>query len=182
MGLEEPGGSAARTFPSDTATIGVAYVHRRIVCTLPDADPVTVRDETIELKLDQASRPMDPKVRSVAALPLLSVPSNPQGSEHVTAILYLDSEELGFLNDLTRIKKLKLMCEELLKSVRSMDRTDAGTIANNEFWISAEPTQPLLEAPPAVPASFQLNPEDPPRVPDVPYINFDFSDFQRVSD
>src|SRR5947207_2825940 len=74
LGADDEAGSAstaARTFPAENATIGLAYTCRRIVRSLRKVKPEDLKSAMGQLNLNAASRTMAGDVGFVLAIPIL---------------------------------------------------------------------------------------------------------------
>ncbi|MEV6643686.1 FAD-dependent oxidoreductase [Amycolatopsis sp. NPDC051371] len=181
---DEPGGSAGRTFPANAGTIGAAFVTRKLVCSQVNAGSGEFQEAMAALDLNYASRAMSSRVGAVAALPLISFGDDVikgRLREKVVGVLYMDSDEPEFFNDLDRMANLISMTREFICTLRDLSSTSAGNLANNDFWLGEQSARTLeLPTDPAELVGLEIRADEVVRVRSAPYLNFDYSDFARV--
>ncbi len=111
--------STGRTFPEDTATIGLALACRQPIRSLKGITPEHLQDAMDCLKLREAAREMAPQVGFVLAIPLLQPTDEYVGPSTVAGVLYIDSRSSNYwLND-SEVEKICRVVEVGLKSLES---------------------------------------------------------------
>jgi hypothetical protein len=167
--------TAGRTFRAEAGTIGLAYRTARIVETRIAAPHVDLQADMKVLQLNTISRRMSSAVRSVAAVPLLGGGAN---SAEPVAVLYIDSTREDAL-DRAALAEVVAMCDGFLEEVARLAARTVGRIGNYEFWgrgreaYSPVPMDSGLRA-------LRESPLAPPSRANVPFLNFEISDFSRV--
>ncbi|CAB4943707.1 unannotated protein [freshwater metagenome] len=189
---DPPERHAGRTFPVGKATIGAAYSLQKIVRTSATATAEQLETDMKKLELNDASREMSKKVRSVVAIPLLR--NGPQHETHglamadrgptVIGVLYIDSFDPGLFDDLGLLRVLRQICESFLGSLLRLTETEAQRIANTRFWTGRSQSLEVPIPPQSkdLEALEALEDPAPPTTTEVSQINFDFSDFVPVED
>lgn len=176
--------AAGRTFPANHATIGAAYVLRKVFRTGAGAENETISRDMEKLQLNDSSREMAPSVRSIAAIPVIGQTRQEYkraSTETVIGVLYLDSGQVSYFSDDDRMTTLVTMTKQFATRLSSFADTTAGRVANNAFWRGTTTIGPLqLTADQATLETLEAAPQAPPVAKDMPQINFDFSDFERV--
>ena len=185
VGLDDtPPNAAGRTFEANHATIGAAYVARQVFRTSAEAENETIGEDMRQLRLNDSSRKMAQSVQSIAAIPVIGQTRQTgtgAPTETVIGVLYLDSGQRSYFNDEGRMTRLVTMTGQFATRLSSFASTAAGRIANNAFWRGTATIEPLtLPADPASLPTLEPAPQAPPVAKNVPQINFDFSDFEKV--
>ena len=85
-----------RTFPTDIATIGQAYICRQPIRSLKDVTPEELQKAMDLLRLKTAARDMAPQVKFVLAIPILQPSTEYAGPSSVSGVLYIDSRSDHF--------------------------------------------------------------------------------------
>jgi hypothetical protein len=135
------------------------------------------------LNLYKTSREMAAKVWSIAALPLLTTRVYPgsRRSPEVLGVLYMDSYQADFFADAAQLGTVSKICESFLSTLSEVSGTNAGRLANTEFW--GRGAEAVVEAPPAAEGSWltlELVEGFAPTTGDAKQLNIDFSDFRPV--
>jgi hypothetical protein len=123
-GVNDKGGAestAARTFPAENATIGMAYKSRRIVRSVRRVSREALRNAMGALKLHTASREMSPAVTFVLAIPILQpeVVGQFLDPSPVAGVIYIDSTAPDFFVDDKELKRLVLMTQQFLNGTET---------------------------------------------------------------
>jgi hypothetical protein len=167
--------AAGRTFPVRNATIGLAYMHQRIVRSVASVDPMSLNKTMEGLKLNDASRKMSTSVGFVLAIPVLAPGSH---GSRVIAVVYVDSTAPSFYIGDDELRLVVLMTTTLFRSLteqRALERITNIPSSENIDAVTPEPLSPEAAStlefvksiePPALNVQFDLN--------------FDYSDFVPV--
>lgn len=175
--------AAARTFPSQNGTIGLAYRCRRIVRSLDTVKPEQLNAAMGLLKLHAASRKMSEEVGFVLAIPLLEpeIASRYTAPSPVIGVIYIDSKAPNFFINNADLKRIVSMASEFLEALLRTRHTPLnriGNVALAEISLEIKPAEVL---PQDMCDVFALVAEvDPPRISEAFYLNYDYSDFLFV--
>jgi hypothetical protein len=182
LGLEDgkplvgaSGDTAGRTFTADAGTIGLACKTASVVQTRPGSSHAELEADMQRLHLNSISRTMSSAVRSLAAVPLMSRFGS--GAQPV-AVLYIDSTREDALGG-DALAEIVAMCQGFLVELKRLGARSVGRIGNYEFWGRERDTY----APATVDAglrALQKATIEPPVLEDVPFLNFEITDFARV--
>lgn len=171
----------ARTFPTNTAAIGLAFHTKKIVRTKRNITARVLKKAVDALQLQAAARNMWPTVRCVLALPLLAPALQSTGDTIVIGVLYIDSDQDGYFITNEMLDSIASMCGCMLQT---LSRDQAGRF--DRLSNSASPGQPSFNPPTFVLTRPMLNAFDllgKPVAPSAPVpfqFNFDHSDFAMV--
>ncbi|WP_440710674.1 FAD-dependent oxidoreductase [Herbiconiux sp. YIM B11900] len=169
--------TAGRTFPSDNATIGLAFQTKKIVRSVHTATHATLDQDMHALDLNAASRTMDKSVKSIAAIPLLGTPIDGDGVNVVVGVLYLDSEVKGYFSDSRRLKGIIEMARSFMASLPGRRAGAAERVANTGFWQSDSSIESSARTVGVLQALEVLDREKAPVSSELAQLNYDFSDF-----
>ena len=168
-------GKAARTFGFNHASVGYAAVTRRIVNTRrkSDAEPDTqyaadLHEDMELLQVTEDSQRMNPNVRSVLAIPILTPDRN-----RTFAVMYADSTSVNAFNQ-DSITTLATMCKSFASKVGDIIFDRVGN-----FPIPAAVSIPEIK--PEVISKLKVirtvETPDAPVAPNATYLNVEFTDF-----
>ena len=179
--VDESAPTAARTFPAENATIGLAYRTRRIVRSRPGILPADLIRAMITLNLNEASSSMSEEVGFVAAIPVLQPDSDFFQPSPVSAILYFDSHDQGFdLND----EELWVMSNIVDRVVQSVGHGSSGAldrIENVPLHALSKSTRSPGKIPASVAKDLLVSAVAPPRLNQAFVFNFDHSDLTPIT-
>ncbi len=167
---------AGRTFPNDHGTIGEAFLTQKVVRSVPDATSGGIESDMRTLQLTKVSREMSDEVKAILAIPLVSVQER---GTFVVAVLYADSEIQGFFSDDDRLSTILKMCERFMNEIKRVSGENLHSLTNYDFWSDGDVDVPRDEGPSPLPSLERSH--MPPSAEDVPFLNFDYSDFVRVA-
>jgi hypothetical protein len=172
--------AAARTFPAEKATIGLAYSCRQIVRSTKGVSPEALRIGMEALNLNFASREMSSSVGFVMAMPIVQseIVGGFSGPNPVAGVLYIDSEQPGYFIGDERAKDLAAMVELFVHDASDFGLLEFRRIRNlsvgrRQLTVPSKGTPPsgvsgLLEIVTTV---------EPPRTAKEFQLNFDYVDF-----
>jgi FAD-NAD(P)-binding len=173
--------AAARTFPVEDATIGLAYRCRQIIRSVEGVSPTALQRAMEELKLNDASREMSPEVSFLMAMPIVQPERVGEfaGPSPVAGVLYIDSEEPNYFIDNERVKDLAAMIELFTQDASNFGLEEFRRIRNRSV---GKRTDTLVEKAEirrnVVAAALQaVNAVEPPRTTGAFQLNFDYVDF-----
>jgi len=168
-------GKAGRTFGFSHATVGYAAVTRKIVSTRSKANTETdsqyaadLHEDTENLKVTEDSQRMNPNVRSIIAIPILS-----PDEERTLAVLYADSTSVNAFDE-SSITTLATMCKSFASK---LDEIDFNRVAN--FTIVAPDSVPQMKGE-VIEKLKVIRPIERPSAPiakSASYLNIEFTDF-----
>lgn len=172
--------TAGRTFPANNGTIGVAYHYRKCVRTGRNIKWKDLDEDMKSLDLMETSRKLAKKVWSIAALPFLT--THAQSSE-ILGVLYMDSYQKNFFaTDETQMSTVSKICQSFLSTLNEVSGTNAGRLANTEFW--GRGTETAVPDPRALKDSWLalevMEDLAVPTTSNAKQLNIDFSDFRPV--
>jgi hypothetical protein len=168
-------GKAARTFGFNHASVGYAAVARQIVCTrskdISETDAQyaeALQQDTEQLKVTADSQRMNPNVRSVLAIPILTPDKN-----RTLAVLYADSTTVNAFEE-SCITTLVEMCKSFASEIGDIDFSRVGNF-------QVPPTVSIPEMDGGAIARLQvmkaLESPSPPSAKNASYLNVEFTDF-----
>jgi hypothetical protein len=170
-------GEAARTFPKDIATIGLAYQCRQIVRSRAGIDPVRLKEAMEWLRLHKASRSMSEGVSFVLAIPLLQPEAGYTLQSPVAGIIYLDSKAPGFSVDDDELLGLVVMAQHFLDGLERAPRDAFDRVRNLPFTGLSESAPPAEGLPGEVADAIELvGALPPPRTSKAFQFNYDYQD------
>ncbi len=108
-----------RAFPSDMATIGLAYGAQKPVRSTQGITPEDLKAATNQLNLRRAARGMADEVGFVLAIPVLQPEHAMIGPSRVIAVIYVDSKSSGYWLDDAQVDQL---CRVIEGGVRAIER------------------------------------------------------------
>ena len=168
--------TAGRTFPAGAATIGAAYLSRRIVRTPRDIGKGALVAAMAGMGLARSARSMRPGVGFLLAMPLLQPDGVHYPPSPVAAVLYLDSADLGFWLDDAEIDRLRVTLEESIRSVETPNSHPFGRVRNIPVGRATKVSDDGGKAAIDPGALEVVSGVDPPRTGHEFTLNFDFSD------
>lgn len=175
--------AAARTFPANNGTIGLAYKCRQIVRSKLLTESTQLSKKMESLQLHAASRTMSNKVNFVLAIPLLE-PEQSSGytsPSPVAGVIYIDSEAPGFFIDDNELKDLVRMTTELLNALVRAKKRPFDRIRNIAMTGLNTPIKAAEKLPENVSDTLQLvSAVRPPQTLEPLDLNYDHSDFFPV--
>jgi hypothetical protein len=161
--------TAARTFPTTTMTIGLAYRCRKIVRSRAGVNPKALHSAMAKLDPLAASREMSSSVSFVLAIPLLEPETDYSDNNPVAGIVYVDCGSPNFYLDDEKVKRLVSLCNrflfELNREVRfnrirniALAKRNSTPVAPDELPGDVQTELELLEiASPRTGTAFQFN-------------------------
>ncbi|MCD9816653.1 FAD/NAD(P)-binding protein [Bradyrhizobium japonicum] len=176
--FEEKGSeaTAGRTFPNDSATIGLAYGARQIIRTVKGVRAERLNEATGQMKLEIASRPMSRKVRFVLAIPLLEPEDHYSLQTPVIGVIYIDSEADDFFVSDEELEALVALAQRFLSEMEKRD--GFSRIRNQRPSLTSTTQCARREIPAEVTDVFEVVAGiEPPRSTRPLQLNFDYSDF-----
>jgi hypothetical protein len=182
VGTSIPAGkpTAARTFPVEKATIGLAYRCREIVRSAKGVSPEALRRAMDALDLSAASRAMSGGVGFVMAMPIVQPESVGafSGPSPVAGVLYIDSEAPDYFVDDSRVKELAAMLELFARDASDFGLVEFRRIRNRSIG-KKQNGIPLKDTiPPNVTGALEtVDVVEPPRTDKAFQLNFDYVDF-----
>src|SRR5262249_8488071 len=120
----DPLHTAGRTFPADTATIGIAYQTRKIARSKKGIKPDRLAAVMKTLNLSAASRAMSEGVSFVMAVPILEPLTKFTLPSPVAAVIYIDSNAQGFFIEDAELQQLVAKINGLLSALRNANAFD----------------------------------------------------------
>lgn len=168
--------TAARTFPTQNATIGLAWRTQRIVRAKRGVDRSELAVAMQALQLNEASRRMAGEVSFVLAIPLLETPSIVPVKQAVAGVLYIDSTADQYFVEDEQLRVLVSMGIALLEGLSDERRTKFNRVRN------LPPPRPTADASAAILPSADgaleiVGSVSPPATLSPFQFNFDHSDF-----
>jgi hypothetical protein len=174
--LDDAKSTAGRTFPAQNATIGQAYLTRRIVRSQPGIRPVKLNEVMEKLSLNQASRKMSSEVGFLAAIPIVQPENDFYDPSPVCAVVYFDSRDKGFDISDRELAQVVRLVERIVDSVRRGTGVPLDRLENTSLFRRADSAKTAARIAP-VARSALLSPDiDPPRVKEAFVFNHDHSD------
>ncbi len=175
--------AAARTFPAENGTIGLAYQCRRIVRSARAVKPLRLNEAMEPLKLHAASRLMSKEVGFVLAIPLLE-PEHATGftaPSPVAGVIYVDSQAPGFFIEDKELRELVAMAAEFVEVLTRTDKSPVDRIRNVRLSDLGGAARPPGRLPKSLAGILDLVMDvEPPRSSAPLQINYDYSDFYPV--
>lgn len=170
--------SAARTFPANNGTIGIAYRSRKIVRSVSKIAPPQLSEAMDSLQLNEASRKMSSSVKFVLAIPLLEPGNSLSNAPSVTGVIYIDSEAENFFIENEELGSIVKMATELLNALTRANRKPFDRIRNIETSSTNKQSKPIDSLPQETRDTLELVTEiSPPQTNELLNLNFDYSDF-----
>lgn len=173
--------AAARTFPAENATIGLAYKSKLIVRSRMQVDPNDLNQAMQSLNLNDASRKMASEVCFVLAMPLLHArASGKNSSSDVLGVIYVDSTAKEFYVNDESLKDIVAMAQSLLDALLGLSRESLERIRNlpSPAWRSQTVANFKM---PMVNGTLELiRSIEPPKASHPIQLNFDHADFVPV--
>lgn len=170
--------AAARTFPANNGTIGIAYRCRKIVRSVSKIASEQLSEAMDLLQLNEASRTMSSGVKFVLAIPLLEPDSSSTGAPAVAGVIYIDSEAENFFIKNEELVELVRMTAELLDALTRANRKPFDRIRNIELSSTSNQSKSAADLPPEAEKTLELVTEiAPPQTMESLNLNFDYSDF-----
>jgi hypothetical protein len=170
--------SAARTFPANNGTIGIAYRSRKIVRSVSKIAPTQLSEAMDSLQLNEASRKMSSSVKFVLAIPLLEPGNSLSNAPSVTGVIYIDSEAENFFIANEELGSIVNMATELLNALTRANRKPFDRIRNIETSSTNKQSKPIDSLPQETRDTLELVTEiSPPQTNELLNLNFDYSDF-----
>jgi len=168
---------AGRTFPVDTATIGVAYRCRKIVRSRRKITNVSLRETMRRLRLNNASSEMSRDVGFVLAIPLLESGERYTWPSPVVGVIYVDSDAPHYYIDDDRLAVLVSIAQRFLESLASPTVEQLGHVRNFPLSEIAKRRRAAAGLPLVASKTLELAGITPPSTR-VPFqLNYDFSEF-----
>jgi hypothetical protein len=174
-----PGKAAARTFPVDNATIGLAYRCRQIVRSAEGVSPQALKGAMAALDLNAASREMSDTVGFVMAMPIVQPEESGKfsGPSPVAGVLFIDSEAPNWFIGDVRVKDLSAMLERFAQDASGFGLVEFRRIRNRSSS-KRQASVPAKDSVPAKVAEFlEIVSVVPPRTIKPFQLNFDYVDF-----
>jgi hypothetical protein len=171
---------AARTFPTEKATIGLAYRCRQIIRSAEGVPPETLRQAMEALGLRVASREMSFQVGFVMAMPIVQPERVDEfsGPSPVAGVLYVDSEEPNYFIGDQRLKDLAEMVELFARDASTFGLVEFRRIRNLSVGKRANELADRATIPPAIAGALEtVSAVEPPRTTKAFQLNFDYVDF-----
>jgi hypothetical protein len=173
--------TAARTFPTSNATIGLAYRCRKIARSRAGVDPEKIRAAMASLNLHAASRSMSDGVSFVLAIPLLEPDEKYTLHRPVAGVIYIDSKAERFFVDDDELRGLVLMIQEFLDGLERSPRDAFDRIRNLPLTGLSNMAPPTEDLPDAVADVIELvGTVAPPRTSKPFQFNYDYSDIVPI--
>lgn len=170
--------SAARTFPANNGTIGIAYRSRKIVRSVSKIAPTQLSEAMDSLQLNEASRKMSSSVKFVLAIPLLEPGNSLPYAPSVTGVIYIDSEAENFFIANEELGSIVNMATELLNALTRANKKPFDRIRNIETSSTNKQSKPIDSLPQETRDTLELVTEiSPPQTNELLNLNFDYSDF-----
>jgi hypothetical protein len=172
--------TAARTFPVDKATIGLAYGSRQIIRSAEGVSPEALRIAMQALDLNAASRTMSSNVGFVMAMPIVQPETAGKfsGPSPVAGVLYIDSEQQNFFIGHERVKDLVSMVELFARDASEFGRSEFRRIRNRSGGRLRDALPDKVAIPPDVASVLEtVIGVEPPRTGEHFQLNFDYVDF-----
>jgi hypothetical protein len=170
--------TAARTFPTTTMTVGLAYRCRKIVRSKRGISSSALLDAMGQLEPLAASRKMSPSVTFVLAIPLLEPEDNYSDNSPVAGVVYIDCTSTKFYLDDERVGRLVSLCNRfLLELTRG---TKFNRIRNIALARRGSTPVPREQLPPQLEGQLELLEIEPPRTSRAFQFNFDHLDTASV--
>lgn len=171
--------TAARTFPAKNATIGQAYMTRRIVRSRRDVPKEKLSEAMKLLDLSNASREMSKMVGFVMAIPIVEPedPGSYTAPNPVAGVVYIDSEAQDFWIDDAGVARIVRMIKEFVHGLDGGDMDCFPRIRNVLLSGCGDDPPNRSELPPAVSGAIELAALDPPMTSGPFQFNFDHTDF-----
>jgi hypothetical protein len=172
--------AAARTFPVDKATIGLAYRCRKIIRSTKGVSTTALHNAVEALNLNEASRAMSSKVGFLLAMPIVQPEAVGEfsGPSPVAGVIYVDSEEPNYFIDDVRVKELISMVELFARDAGGFGLEEFRRIRNRSVGKRAETVADRAAIPLEVVGALEtINGVEPPRATQPFQLNFDYVDF-----
>jgi hypothetical protein len=170
-------GAARRTFPARNATIGLAYLCRRIVRSKKRVTAGSLRTTMKGLRLDRASSDMRKDVGFVLAIPLVEAGEFYTSPSPVAGVIFIDSNAPNYYIDDHDLTVLVSIAQTFLDDMVERDLEKLGGIRNFPLAELSKRRKKASELPQAARKTLELANLLPPST-QLPYqINYDFSDF-----
>jgi hypothetical protein len=170
--------SAARTFPTTTMTIGLAYRCRKIVRSKLGVDPKALLGAMSKLEPLAASRVMSPYVSFVLAIPLLEPEQDYTDNSPVAGIVYIDCGTPDFHLDDSKVKRLVSLCGRFLFEMNREPRFNR--IRNIALSKRNSTPVPQEGLPTEISGELELLEIEPPRTARAFQFNYDHLDIASV--
>lgn len=170
--------TAARTFPTSTMTIGLAYRCRRIVRSKAGVGREALHSAMGQLEPLAASREMSSAVSFVLAIPLLEPEDDYSDNNPVAGIVYIDCASPNFHLSDDKVMRLVSLCNRfLLELTRDVKYNRIRNIAlAKRSHVAVAPDK----LPPGIEAQLELLEIEPPRTARSFQFNFDHLDIASV--
>jgi hypothetical protein len=170
--------TAARTFPTSSMTIGLAYRCRKIVRSKPGVSSQSLLDAMSQLEPLAASRRMSSSVTFVLAIPLLEPEDDYSDNSPVAGVVYVDCASPNFYLDDEKVAHLAFLCDRfLLELTRGTKFNRIRNIALAKP--GSAPTLPD-QLPTKIEGQLMLLEVEPPRTKHAFQFNFDHLDIASV--
>lgn len=175
--------AAARTFLTNSATIGLAYTCRQIVRSRRGVLRADLKETMERLNLNARSSRMSGEVGFVLAIPLLEpeLPRQFTSPAPVIGVIYIDSEADGFFIDDMEILGLVSVAQEFLNGLERTEASPFDRIRNVPLSGAGTKVPPPGMVPKKERKVLELLMEIPaPRTSRRLQLNYDYSDFVPV--
>jgi hypothetical protein len=172
--------AAARTFPVEKGTIGLAYGRREIIRSAQGVSPEVLRLAMEALDLNVASRTMSSKVGFLMAMPIVQPETVGEfsGPSPVAGVLYIDSEQPNYFIADERVRDLVAMVELFARDVSEFGLVEFRRIRNRSGGKRTGTLAEKLVLPPSVAGVLDtISGVEPPRTRKQFQLSFDYVDF-----
>jgi hypothetical protein len=178
-GIPKTKPGAARTFPVEAATIGLAYRCRQVIRSAKGVSPQALRKAMGTLNLNVASRKMSLKVGFVMAIPIVQPEKVGEfsGPSPVAGVLFIDSEDRSYFISDVRVKDLISMVELFARDASGFGLVEFRRIRNRSVGKRADTLAARAAIPPAVVGALETIKVGLPRTSKAFQLNFDYVDF-----
>lgn len=178
LGAGAPSASigAGRTFPAQNATIGLAYMCRRVIRSRRDVHTGALQTAMLELKLNLASSKMASDVQFVLAIPILQPTTDFLPPSPVAGVVYIDSHSPEFWLTNAEVSELCTLIQHSLAGLQGVNSL-FDRLRNIRLSDSADNPKATAELPGNVASELEiLTTVQPPATHSPFHFNFDHSD------
>lgn len=129
-GVVDAAGTAGRTLPATTGTIGLAYETYSPVRTVKGATHEAIEEDMDRLRLAVGARGMLKDVGFVLAIPVVQPSASHYAPSRVAAVLYVDSRSPGFWLDDDQVRELVSILRRSVEGLETASPQALGRIRN----------------------------------------------------